>query len=187
VRAHVVAGRRFASLVEMDSAFLDWVPLRRAQVHRSHGEVIGVRAETDRGALGPLPERPYLVTERHLRTVGKDCLVSFESSLYSVPWRKVRRPMRVELRVILDEVSIWSLGEEPECLAVHPRAPQRGSWVVDESHWAGLPARDDAAHGTGLLRPLDAEVELMASRSKKAEVAVARRDLACYDHVGAVA
>jgi hypothetical protein len=39
----------------------------------------------DRAALGPLPERPYVVCDRHIRRVGKDCLVSFEASYYSVP------------------------------------------------------------------------------------------------------
>lgn len=40
VRAHVVAGRCFDSLAEMDQAFGEWLPIRRAQVHRTHGEVI---------------------------------------------------------------------------------------------------------------------------------------------------
>jgi len=51
VREHVLAGRSFGSLEEMDAAFAGWLPVRRAQVHRTHGEVIGVRAETDRAAL----------------------------------------------------------------------------------------------------------------------------------------
>ena len=87
VRSHVLDGRAFYSLQEMDAAFLHWAPLRARQVHRTHGEVIGVRAEADRAALRPLPEHPYLVAEQHLRRVGKDCLISFESSMYSVPAR----------------------------------------------------------------------------------------------------
>ncbi|TAN34269.1 IS21 family transposase, partial [bacterium] len=82
VRDHVVAGRCFDSIAELDGAFEAWLPIRRAQVHRTHGQVIAVRAETDRAALGPLPDQPYLVTDKHLRRVGKDCLVSFEASFY---------------------------------------------------------------------------------------------------------
>jgi hypothetical protein len=67
VRAHVLAGRAFWSLQEMDQAFADWAPLRRAQVHRTHGEVIGVRAAADHAALRPLPATRYLVAEQHLR------------------------------------------------------------------------------------------------------------------------
>jgi transposase len=81
VRAHVLAGRAFWSLAEMDQAFADWAPLRRAQVHRTHGEVIGVRAAADHAALRPLPATRYLVAEQHLRRVGKDCLISVVGSL----------------------------------------------------------------------------------------------------------
>lgn len=80
VRDHVVAGRRFDSLADLQAAFADWVPIRRGQVHRTHGQVIGQRAQTDHAALKPVPARPYLVCESHLRRVGKDALVSFEAS-----------------------------------------------------------------------------------------------------------
>ncbi|MQB02263.1 MAG: IS21 family transposase, partial [Actinobacteria bacterium] len=69
-REKVCAGRTFASTDEMDSAWLQWLPGRRAQVHRTHGEVIAIRANRDRAALSPLPARPYLVSDRHLRVVG---------------------------------------------------------------------------------------------------------------------
>ncbi len=85
VRNHVIVGRRFDSIAELDGAFSGWLPIRRAQVHRTHGQVIGVRAEADRAALLPLPDQPYLVTDKHLSRVGKDCLVSFEASCYSGP------------------------------------------------------------------------------------------------------
>jgi transposase len=149
VRDHVLAGRCFDSLAELDAAFTGWLPIRRAQVHRTHGEVIGVRAEVDRAALAPLPPAPYLVTDRHLRRVGKDCRVSFDASLYSVPARQVRPGQRVELRVSDDTVAIHALPGDPvrgpasgpagQLLATHPRSTRRGAWMVDWSHWDGLP------------------------------------------------
>ncbi len=42
-----------------------------------------MRAKRDRAALSRLPERLYVVCDRPLRLVGKDCLVSFEASVYS--------------------------------------------------------------------------------------------------------
>jgi hypothetical protein len=80
VREHVLAGRRFDSIADLDGGFTAWLPIRRSQVHRTHGQVIAVRAEADRAALRPLPAEPYLVAEKHLRRVGKDCLISFEPS-----------------------------------------------------------------------------------------------------------
>lgn len=137
-RDHLLAGRGFDSIAAMDAAFTGWVPIRRAQTHRTHGQVIGLRAAVDHAALLPLPDRPYLVTDRHLRRVGKDCLVSFEASLYSVPARAIQAGQRLELRVTGDLVAIHTPGGG-EALAVHRRAAARGSWVVDPTHWAGLP------------------------------------------------
>src|SRR3954471_19640885 len=104
VRDHVLGGRSFDSVEELDAAFAAWLPIRRAQTHRTHGQVIGVRAEVDRAALRDLPAAPYVVADRHLRRVGKDALVSFEASLYSVPARRVRPGQRVEVRVTGDLV-----------------------------------------------------------------------------------
>jgi hypothetical protein len=194
VRSHVLAGRSFASLHELDAAFATWLPIRRAQVHRTHGEVIAVRADRDRAALGPLPEQPYVVCDRHTRRVGKDALVSFAASHYSVPWRRVRPGARVELRVTPTEVAVWSLGPSQELLATHPRAMHRGGWVVDQTHWDGLPNRADAQ----LLPPCTGDSELTAPESGQLElpgiagwtrlpaarVLVAHRALATYDHAG---
>jgi DNA replication protein DnaC len=123
VRSHVLDGRSFASLAELDAAFAAWLPHRRSQVHRTHGEVIAARADRDRAALSPLPDQPYVVCDRHTRRVGKDALISFAASHYSVPWRKVRPGSRVELRVTPAEVAIWSLGPSQQLLATHPAPP----------------------------------------------------------------
>ena len=190
VRDNVLAGRDFTSPAEMDAAFGAWLPSRRAQVHRTHGEVIAVRAALDRDGLLPRPASDYRVRERHLRSVGKDCLVSFETSLYSVPWRAVRRRMKVEVRASRTEVEIWTTGAQPGLLASHARSAVRKAWVVDPAHWDGLPCAPGAAdlspcEHDQLVAPVRDEVELMASRSAKAAVPVGRRDLATYDLVGA--
>ncbi len=187
VRHGVLDGRDFSSPTEMDDAFAAWLPLRRAQVHRTHGEVISVRAERDRAALAALPERPYLVCERHLRSVGKDCLVSFEASVYSVPWRAVRRRMRVECRVTHDRVAIWTLGPEPALLATHERSRHKGAWVVERSHWDGLASAPEVAPLPPCERAGGVDLEPVWARIPKAATPVARRDLSTYDAVGAVA
>ena len=146
-----------------------------------------MRAERDRAGLGAVPEQPDVVCDRHLRSVGKDSLVSFDASVYSVPWRAVRRRMRVECRVTHDAVAIWSLGPEPVLLATHERSRRKGAWVVDRSHWDGLPF----APGATELPPCAAvgpdELEPVWARIPKAATPVARRDLASYDSVGRVA
>jgi transposase len=148
-REHVLAGREFTSLVELDAAFERWVPIRRAQVHRTHGEVIGRRAARDHTALGAVPARALLVSESHLRRVGRDSMISFEGSSYSVAaraedGRATRAGQRVEVRLEATEVVIRRLPvDSPTGTALelgrHPRAMPSGQRVVDPAHWAELP------------------------------------------------
>ena len=207
VREHVLAGRSFSSLGELDTTFAQWLAIRRAQVHRTHGEVIGVRGDRDRVALQPLPELPYLVTDRHLRRVGKDCLVSFEASLYSVPARRVRAGQRVEVRASPDTITLHALphngsgaaavSPSSAVLAVHARAAVRGTWVVDPTHWDGLP--DGHTRSTLVEAPRRAgdplppcaddddtagepnPLEALLTRSRLAATPVAKRALTTYD------
>ncbi|WP_432758537.1 IS21 family transposase [Streptomyces virginiae] len=142
VRDHVLAERAFSSIEEMNAAFTAWVPLRQAKVHGTHGEVIGLRAVRDQVALRPLSQTPYVVTQRHLRYVGKDCLVAFDANLYSVPARRVRPRQLVEVRATKSQIMLHSTvpGHTGETLlATHSRALGRGARVVDEKHWDGLP------------------------------------------------
>ncbi|MHB1802117.1 MAG: IS21 family transposase [Actinomycetes bacterium] len=145
-REHVLAGRTFSSVAEVSAAFDAWAVIRRTRVHRTHGEVIGVRAQRDHAALGPLPERPYVVCDRHLRRVGKDCLISFEGSLYSVPakaadGRWARAGRRVEVRVAAGELTIHRLAADgpPMLLVRHQRSQRRGAMVIAPGHYDGLP------------------------------------------------
>jgi transposase len=201
VRDHVLAGRAFASLEEMDAAFAAWVPLRRARTHATHGEVIGVRAARDHAALRPTPQTPYLVTRRHLRHVGKDCLVAFEGNLYSVPARQVHHRQLVEIRAGADMVFLHCAAPEragQSLLAAHPRALGRGQRIVDEAHWDGLPD----GHTRAVTTSLDAEatggtviplrrptpavsgpLQALLTRSAAAQVEVGRRPLSVYDQL----
>lgn len=191
VRDHVIAARRFDSIAELDGTFSGWLPIRRAQVHRTHGQVIAVRAEVDRAALAPLPEQPYLVTDKHLRRVAKDCLVSFETSFYSVPARSIRPGQRVQLQVDGEVLTIRAVGADGGgWLATHPRARQRGSWVVDQSHWDGLPdGHTRAVVIEPAARPLHpppvtgAGLEPLAYllTRRHADISVAARPLSDYD------
>lgn len=195
-RDHVLAGRRFDSLAELDAAFAAWVPIRRARTHRTHGEVIGVRAARDHAALTAVPPRPYLVADKHLRRVGKDCLVSFDGSLYSVPARRVRAGQQVELRVTGTEVAICVLtaaSAADTLLVIHPRTTAPGSWVIDPAHWDGLPDGHTRAVTTGADRspaePTTTPTETadtdglaaLLNRSAAAQVPVGQRPLVAYD------
>ena len=192
VRDHVIAGRRFDSIADLDGAFAAWLPIRRAQTHRTHGQVIAVRAGVDRAGLAPLPTRPYLVADKHLRRVGKDCLVSFEASFYSVPARAVRSGQRVQLQIhpdpaAGDQVMITALpGDGGGWLTTHPRATKRGSWVVDATHWDGLPDGHtrattlDPIHLDRVAAVVETEPLSGLLTRRHADVTVATRPLSDY-------
>jgi transposase len=198
VRDHVLAGRAFSSIEELDAAFMAWVPLRRAKVHGTHGEVIGHRAVRDHVALRPLPAAPYVVAQRHLRHVGKDCLVAFDANLYSVPARRVRPRQLVEIRATKSQVTLHSTVPDANgqtLLAVHPRAVGRGARIVDETHWDGLPTGagrrvttgDDALppprRSSQPVQPETGPLQALLNRSVAAHVEVGRRPLSVYDQL----
>ena len=194
VRDHVLAGRSFDSIAELDGAFAGWLPIRRGQVHRTRGPVIAVRAEADRAALAPLPAQPYLVARSICRRSAKDCLISFEASCYSVPARLVRpgqRVLQIHPDPAGDRIAIHALAADGGgWLASHPRAARRGEWIVDRSHWDGLPdghtrttttaVETDQPTRPGLLEPLSA---LLTRRH--ANPRVTTRPLADYARLAA--
>jgi hypothetical protein len=198
VRDHVLAGRAFSSLEELDAAFAAWVPLRRAKIHSTHGEVIGMRAVRDHMALRPLPSTAYVVVQRHLRYVGKDCLVAFDANLYSVPARKVQPRQLVEVRATKSQITLHATTPDHQgqtLLAAHPRAVGRGCRVVDERHWDGLPTgagrRVTANHdlptskeqGRAGVEPATGSLQSLLNRAAAAQVEVSRRPLSVYDEL----
>lgn len=196
VRDHVLAGRGFASLAELDAAFAAWVPIRRSRVHRTHREVIGVRAARDHAALRPIPDRPYLVVNRHLRHVGKDCLIAFDANLYSVPARRVRHRQLVEVRATPATISVHATTPDATgttLLATHPRAAGRGRRVVEPAHWDGLPDGHTRAVTTadapspGPRRPhLAGGLDDLLHRTAAAAITVTTRPLAVYDQLAGI-
>jgi hypothetical protein len=197
VRDHVLAGRGFSSIDEMDAAFTAWVPQRRARTHRTHGEVIGVRAARDHAALRPIPSKPYVVAVRHLRHVGKDCLVAFDGNLYSVPARRVRHRQIVEVRSTAATITIHATTPDTDgstVLATHARAVGRGARIADEKHWDGLPdghtravTTDDPDTPIPLRRPkpqpATGPLQSLLSRAAAAQVTVHARPLSVYDQI----
>jgi hypothetical protein len=138
-----------------------------------------------------------LVAERHLRPVGKDCLVAFGGNLYSVPARRVRPRQLVEIwatksQIMLHSTIADSIGET--LLGTHPRAIGRGVRVVEEAHWDGLPTGKGRRTTTGDAtmpqprreRPRGEEsgpLRALLSRVAATHIEVGRRPLSVYDEL----
>ena len=78
-----------------------------------------------------------------LRRVGKDALISFAGSFYSVPARLVRPGQAVVVRADAHRVQISARSQDAAdtgtFLAEHVLAARKGAWVIDPAHWDGLP------------------------------------------------
>ncbi|MGW3269697.1 Mu transposase domain-containing protein [Streptomyces sp. NPDC001056] len=135
------------------------------------------------------------MAERHLRPVGKDCLVAFGGNLYSVPARRVRPRQLVEIRATKSQVMLHSTdpGADSETLlAVHPRAVGRGVRVVEETHWDRLPTGQGRRTTTGdALPPPRRErcgkefgpLKALLNRAEATRVEFGRRPLSVYDEL----
>ncbi len=138
-----------------------------------------------------------MVADRHLPFVGRDCLVAFKAGLYSLPVRRVRPRQLVEVRAGVDTPSLRLLAADTSgstLLAVRPRAKIRGSWVVDETHWDGLPDGHTRAVTTTAPEPAAPQTAAADSgtpsdwlaRTPTAQVTVSRRTLAVYESLTSV-
>jgi hypothetical protein len=168
VRDHVLAGRAFSSIEEMDAAFTTWIPLRRAKVHSTHGEVIGVRAVRDHVALRPMPSATYVVMQRHLRYIGKDCLVAFDANLYSVPARRVQPRQLVEVRATKSQIMLHATTPDSRgetLLAAHPRAVGRAAGAASWTNGTGTacPPEPAAASPPATIRPFPSSKDQTAT------------------------
>jgi hypothetical protein len=108
------------------------------------------RADADWHALGALPSgnaapghRPVPARSR------KDCLVSFEASLYSRAHRPgPDGPTGGGPRRRGDHHPADNCPRHHHVLAVQARATRRGSWMIDQAHWDGVPTVTPAAART---------------------------------------
>jgi hypothetical protein len=88
--------------------------------------------EIERALLTPLPEtlpEPFDIVVR--RSVGVDCMVSFEGRQYSVPFRFARQ--EVEVRGVAGRVQVL---KDCAVIAEHPRGGA-ALLVIDDAHYAG--------------------------------------------------
>jgi transposase len=124
VRERLLRAHGFSSYEQANAGWEDWnEEVARKRVHGTHGEVVQVRADRDRAALGSLPPAPYLVVERTTRVVARDGLFSFEGRRYAVP--DARPGERVELLLGAKELEAYRVSDGSRLARHHRGAPAK--------------------------------------------------------------
>ena len=133
VKRSFLAGRSVASLEDLNVQVADWI--RTVADMRIHGTVHEQPAERFlREELSPVSSQPpYALQTFAVRKVAADCLISFEASRYSVPWRYVRQ--LVDVQVAEERVKIYHQGA---LIADHARATKPNQVVLQRSHYGDL-------------------------------------------------
>jgi hypothetical protein len=83
--------------------------------------------------LNPQGRPAYIIQERAVRHVSKDCLVAFETNRYSVPFRLAGQ--RVEVQTDAEMLKIFHNGE---LVSSHVRLFTSFQSQVDKSHYWGI-------------------------------------------------
>ena len=133
-------GKRFASLEHLNESLLTWIVTVADQrihgtTHRKPAEMF----EKERDLLICHTGKPrYNLQQRAIRHVSRDCMVSFETNRYSVPFRFVGE--KVEVQAWQDRVLIFHQGM---LIVSHRRCEGKYRHQIDKEHYHGIFYRED--------------------------------------------
>lgn len=128
-------GKEFTSLDDLNAQLLAWIiAFADQRIHgTTHRKPAEMFLEERDLLLARKDRRAYMIEERSLRYVPKDCLVAFQTNRYSVPCRLAGK--RVEVLTDGEMIKIYHSGELVSC---HPRLEGGHRSSVDRTHYFGL-------------------------------------------------
>jgi transposase len=128
-------GKEFRSLEDLNARLLEWIiNVAEQRVHgTTHRKPAEMFLEEKELLLSSEGRRAYVLEERAVRHVSKDCLVVFGTNRYSVPYRLAGK--RVEVLTDGEMIKIYHSGELVSC---HPRLEGSYRSSIDGSHYWGL-------------------------------------------------
>jgi transposase len=164
VRDNFMTGIRYSSLDELNGKAHAWCNKVNGIVHATTNGIPFTLLPKEN--LNPLT-REYIIDRMNIRKVGKDCLVSYDGSQYSVPSEYAGREVCV---VSMDSVVAFYHGSEQ--VAVHRKSAEKRSMVVNAHHYKRLT----------LKQSFDVENTLL-SDDNIVDFPVKPHDLSRYDEV----
>jgi transposase len=152
VKRSFLAGEEFPSLASANEQVLTWI--REVADQRIHGTTHEQPAARFRlESLRPFTGRPpYILQVWKMRKVPADCLVSYATNRYSVPWKYVYQT--VELQEQGGQISIYHQGA---LITTHRKAEGKYQVVMNPEHYRGISGKHDAVRKVATSLP---EVEV---------------------------
>ena len=134
VKRSFLPGQEFSSLDTANEKVWHWI--RHVADQRIHGTVHEKPAERFlrenlRSVLG---KPPYLLEDCQPRKVAADCLISYQASRYSVPWRYVNQIVDIQDRSN-GTLYIYYKGS---LIAQHPKSERKHQVVMEPEHYRDL-------------------------------------------------
>jgi transposase len=131
VRKHLLAGRTFRDIVEVNSRALIWCKDEIGmEVHGTTKKRPHEAFLEEKPSLLPLPEEPFEIPLWKECTVHPDHHIVFDKSYYSLPTRYIGK--KVWVRGTKKTVEIFL---DHERIKTHPRASSPGQWITDQSDY----------------------------------------------------
>ena len=131
-------GKAFDSLEHLNTILLSWiVNVADQRTHgTTHRKPADMFAEERDLLISHQGKPPYAIEDRASRHVSRDCMVTFETNRYSVPFRLVGKA--VEVRGEGDSIRIF---HGSRLVVVHLRCEGRYQNRIDRNHYRGMLAR----------------------------------------------
>ena len=134
VKRSFLPGQEFASLADANEKVLAWI--REVADQRIHGtthENAGSAFPAGKPCSLIAGRPPYVLQVWQMRRVATDCLVSYDASRYSVPWKYVHQT--VELQEQGGQISIYHQGV---LIATYPKSASKYQVIKNDEHYRGL-------------------------------------------------
>ena len=133
-------GKSFTSLDHLNESLLDWIlNVADQRIHGTTHRKPAEMFEQERDLLIPHTGKPrYQLQQRAIRHVARDCMVSFETNRYSVPFRFVGQ--EVEVQAWKDRILIF---HQDRLIVSHRRCEGRYRHQIDKEHYHGIFYRED--------------------------------------------
>jgi transposase len=127
VREGFWRGYSFTTIEQANRDLLAWLnQTANRRVHGTHRQAVDVRWQQEVSCLTPCPATDYDTSIKLYRKVYKDCMISYNASLYQVPPDVVGKKILLKIKD-----GVIRFYDDDRLLASYHESSQKGTWTTD--------------------------------------------------------